>query len=79
MLTETNVQVNLTGLGELIEVGEMVQNMEGAVQTMKTEFVKSLSLRSAGKLREEYIQYVLILYLLFINKIFYLDFCPYHF
>lgn len=47
---KTNVQVNLTGLGELIEVDDMIQKMEGAVQTMKTEFVKSLSLRSAGSI-----------------------------
>lgn len=47
---EANAQVSLTGLGELIAVDDMVNNMESAIEAMKTEFIKSLSLRSAGSI-----------------------------
>lgn len=43
------MSVNTTGLAELIEVDQMKKEMDDVIKAMKTEYIKSLSLRSAGK------------------------------
>lgn len=51
------VPVNTHGLNEHIDTDVMTQQMESAIETMKTEFVKTLSLRSAGSVESFKVKY----------------------